>query len=371
VSARKDTIVGGLLILAVAGLAAGLVARHVGRELLGATRRHFFVRASDGRNIREQAPVRMLGLTAGMVERIALEADGGVVVHFRVEPEFGRRIRADSSAAIVEAAVAGQTVGLTRIEVKAGSPDQPEARDGELPNRDPESLGSVLEKQLDGVKPLLAKLDGVSARAASIGGTVEWLASDIDSGDGFVSRLQHDAALGRDLDRIGARVATAVADLLDVKAVIDRKQGALGELVGTRVLEPEVDAVVAKSRETLAGIDAIVERLSKATSRASRQLDRFASTLSGANAVMANVRRVTGEVAAIGQRIAGGRGTVGRYLGDKTIVAELKRFLKDLAETGRDSSEMSPINTVTGLGIKQVPRPTAPPTQGVANAAQQ
>src|SRR5207249_8073037 len=107
-------------------------------------------------------------------------------------------------------------------------------------------------------------------------------------------------------------------------------------------------------------IDAITERLSKASARASKQLDRFAAALSGVGAIMTNVARVTSEVGAIGKRIAQGRGNVGRYLADKTLVAELKRFLKDLAETGHDSGEMSPLNTVTGLGVKQIPRSTAP-----------
>lgn len=342
---RNETTVGAFMLVALAGLVVFLVAKAGQAGWLRGTKR-FSIRTADGRNIKEQAPVRMHGIQVGVVESIDMDADSMVIVRFRVDPPFSATIRKDAEATIIEPPL----LGLTYLDLFPGSRTEEEApRAMEIQARYQPTLVATIEQSVGKVESIMKKVDTALERANESLGAIAKITNQIADGDGTVSRLIKDQQLANDVKKIVAQAAVVGEDVADATGALRRREGTVGRLLATDVLAVESEKLLVKARESLANLDSVTKSLTGSVELVANRLDQAGASVEGLRTVVENTKKITGELAELTSGVNRGRGSIGKLMTDDSVFVEAKGLLKELRESIQDLREQAPINSFIGV----------------------
>lgn len=343
---RNDWSVGVFLLVALGATAAFLIAKAGTQGWYGAKR--FHIEADNGRNIKEQAPVRMAGIPIGTVERLAMAHDSNLIeVYFRIDPAFAPKIREDAVATIIEPPV----LGLTYVEIKSpGSPGVAVAKSGtKLKFDPPKSLLDSIDTTVKRVESIIARTDDALAEANRTLASITKITKEVADGDGFVSKLVKDQQLAADLKKTVAHVALISEDMTGVTGGLRRREGALGHLLSSDELIVNTEKLLAKAKESLTSLDDVTKRLTSSVELVAGRLDQAGHSIEGVKQVLENTQKVTKELATLTSNLNQGRGTIGKFLADDAVFVEAKGLLKEIRETVQDLREQAPINSFIGV----------------------
>lgn len=279
----------------------------LGRERLWFKRKVTFRSAfPEVAGLKEGALVRLGGRDVGIVESIRF-ADGpgprGVlVVTYRVQADYARRVREDSVARILTQGLLGDKL----LDLTLGSLDAPPVPDGgwvdSVPPADVAELLAAATDAAQRTRDLIGRLDravagvegagGIGDAAAALAG-VRRIVERIESGPGTL----HDLVYG---DAVSAQAARTLAAVEDAAGEVDRVLSVI------RVDAPAADVLVdsARAARNLAALTGALD--ADALRRASRDLAE----------IVANVRA--------------GRGSLGGLIMDPTLYEETKRLLVNI-----------------------------------------
>ncbi len=342
---RNDATVGVFLLLALIGTIGFFVAKAGRQGWLRGTKR-FTIKTVDGRNIKEQAPVRMSGIQIGVVESIDMDEDARIAIRFRVDPAFGPNVKKDARATIIEPPV----IGLTFVDIFPGSIGAEEApRTAEMPLDEAPSLVATVEGGIRKVESILRRADAALEKASTSIDTVNRIAKDLAEGDGFAQRMIRDQQMANDLKKIVANASLVSDDLVDASGAIKRREGALGRILSSDALVVESEKLLGQARASLTNLDGVTRDLTANAQLITKRLDATAASVEGLRDVIENAKKLTAELTTLTANINKGKGTVGQFMTDESLFTESKALHKEHRETVQDLREQAPINSFIGV----------------------
>jgi phospholipid/cholesterol/gamma-HCH transport system substrate-binding protein len=268
------------LIFLMSGSSGGLFARKL---LL----RCYFGNASGLKN---GAPVTLHGVTIGNVIKVRIVPDRNptpVEVTMRVGREFGRDLHVDSTAAIAQAGVLGDSYIDIDSSHGSGPPPQDNA---ELPPAGSPSIQDVIRTSslsIDEVHTLTLK--------------VEKLVDTLNSSKGTAGQLINDPTLGKKINQIAT-------DLQTITGTISQGKGSIGKLVSDDTLYTRANSAIDK-------LDKIGTDLNEGKGTAGKLLkddtlyNNLNTTISNANQLVADINA--------------GKGAIGKLAKDPAFAAKL------------------------------------------------
>jgi phospholipid/cholesterol/gamma-HCH transport system substrate-binding protein len=188
--------------------------------------------------LRRGDEVFILGVSAGLVDDIIVEDDGGMKAHVKIRRDFERFVRIDSTASIKKAfAVAGDSF----MEIARGTGAALPARSPTikcLPSED--SLGRM-EKMLAG---LSAELMPVVKKAGT--GLDEW------------------TKLGADLQKTREQLTGLFTRLDNLALGLEQGKGTAGQLLTETTLADHAQTLLAQANQTMSQLQGMVTNLNLA-----------------------------------------------------------------------------------------------------------
>jgi phospholipid/cholesterol/gamma-HCH transport system substrate-binding protein len=157
--------------------------------------------------------VRLLGMDAGVVERVVPPSEPGrpVELILRIDEQLRRLVRTDAVARIVSEGLAGAKV----VEITPGRADAPPVAElGRIGSERPIEMTDLLRKATGS----LARLDEMTQAAETGVRQLNAITGSIQAGEGSVGKLIRDETLYRnliELSRRGERSVTALAENLE------------------------------------------------------------------------------------------------------------------------------------------------------------
>ncbi len=260
------------------------------------------------------AAVWLNGVVVGSVEDVELPTDPNqrqISVRFRIAARLAQRVRADSRVRI-------RTLGLLGdryLEISSGSPSKPQLPPGSvIEGREPTDVAAVLSQGGDAMTNVLA-----------ISASLRRILDRVERGEGILGELTTNPESGR---RIVARLDSVLEQTDELMKTIRAGKGVLGRLVTDPKLEADLvdnlSGFVAAARQFTETLARDVKRDDSVVAgllRDPKGRERLQRALDG-------VGTASEAVAAVGQDLAEGKGTLPRLINDE---AYAKRFLEDLA----------------------------------------
>lgn len=269
----------GLIIL-MSGSTGGLFAHKI-------VLRAYFKNASG---LKDGAEVTLEGVTIGNVVRVRVVPERDptpVEVSMRVGEEFKGFLHTDSTAAIVQAGVLGDSyVDISSLHASGSSPKD----NAELKTTDSPSIQDMIQSSqvsIDEIKGLTKKL--------------ETLADTLNSKQGTVGQLINDPGLAQKFQRI-------TSDLQSITTAIASGKGTLGKLVNDDTLYTHANATIDRLDKITAGIEE-----GKGTAGKFVKDDALYNNL---NSTVSNAKELIAEINA-------GHGSIGKLARDPAFAKKL------------------------------------------------
>ena len=256
----------GLIVL-MSGSTGGLFARKL-------VLRAYFKNAAG---LKDGAEVTLEGVTIGNVihVRVVPERDPmPVEVAMRVGDEFKGFLHTDSTAAIVQAGVLGDSfVDISSVRATGPSP----TNNAELKTTGAPSIQDVIESSQ-------VSIDQINALTKK----VEVLMDSINSGRGTIGALVNDPALSH-------KFTTIVSDLQTITSAVASGKGSIGKLIND-------DTLYERANSTIDRVDKITAGLEDGKGTAGKFLkddtlyNNLNSTVSSANEMIAQINAGKGSI---------------------------------------------------------------------------
>ena len=309
---RQNLRIGALVAVALVVVATGIFIIGKRQQLFIRHTRYYTI-FTDVLGLRKGAPVELDGVAVGFVEAIELPTDpaaSGITVRFKVDARFTDRIREDTVASI-------KTVGLLGdryLKLAGGTPSAPRVLEGgRVRGQNP----AELEHFLAGGEDLMENLLAISS-------SLRVILENAEQGRGLLGQLLAPSGGGR---TSGEDLMETISDLREIVQDVKAGKGVLGRLIaddelGARLFD-DMGATVAAIREVTEAISRDITRKDTAWSALVRDPD-------GARLVaetLASLHEASRALAAAGQELATGEGTLPRLLGDREYA---DTFLDDL-----------------------------------------
>jgi phospholipid/cholesterol/gamma-HCH transport system substrate-binding protein len=269
----------GLLVLgAILVLMAGLFLIGQESRLFTSKNRYYFTVGSAA-GLNEGNPVRLNGVTVGLVEKINLPEDVHkqlLTVRISIERQYEQRIRADSKARV-------RTMGLLGdkyVEVSSGSPEAPMIPPG----------GAIPTMPDTDVDKLIASGSDVVDNMVRISYSLSRILERVDRGEGLVGELTTGES-----DKITDRLDATLASAQRVMTGIESGKGPLGRLVHDEKLASQLASSIARLESLMAQAER-GDNLAATLLRSPATRADFETTLAEAKQAAASLRQWTAAV---------------------------------------------------------------------------
>ena len=227
-SARSARLRVGLLVLgATLVLMAALFLIGQQNRLFASKNRYYFTAGSVA-GLNEGAPVRLNGVTAGIVEKITLPEDVHkqlLTIRISIERQYEERIRQDSRARI-------RTLGLLGdkyVDVTSGSPQAPMIPPG----------GAIPTAPDTDVDKLIASGGDVVDNMVRISYSLARVLERIDRGEGLVGELTSSGS-----EKLSDRLDATLASAQRVMDAVEHGNGPLGRMVSDEKLGSQLASAI-------------------------------------------------------------------------------------------------------------------------------
>ncbi len=263
---------------AIVVLMAGLFL--IGRETrLFASKNRYYFTVGSAAGLNEGNPVRLNGVTVGIVEKIDLPEDIHkqlLTVRISIERQYEERIRADSRARV-------RTMGLLGdkyVEVSSGSPSAAMIPPG----------GAIPTQADTDIDKIIASGGDVVDNMVRISYSLTRILDRIDRGEGLVGQLTSGES-----DKITDRLDATLASAQRVMTGIESGKGPLGRLVHDEKLASQLATSIGRLESVMAQAER-GDNLAAALLRSPTTRADFEATLQEAKQAAAALRQWTAAV---------------------------------------------------------------------------
>ena len=323
-----------------------------------ARKNEYEVRLENVTGLAEGNPVKMSGVTIGVIRDIKLPFDPKqkqVEILLMVDRKFSERVRGDSRVRLKKL---GLLTGDSYIEVTPGTPRFPALEPGSIipaqRQADVEALLSSGEDLVDNfvqisysLKNVLQRIDrgeGLLGEITTAPETKQRLTDTLlttlnktnaalthmESGKGVVGKLLYDDAFG---DQLTASLGSAAQSLQTITANVQRgfetNQGVVPALINDPEAKARVYEVVANLRLTSANLAAFTSSMQKGEGLVPRLLNDKAYGDQALNEFTLLVQQLNAAVT----KINSGEGTAGRLIADPTLYESVNDILIGINES--------------------------------------
>jgi phospholipid/cholesterol/gamma-HCH transport system substrate-binding protein len=332
-SARGARLRVGLLVLgATLVLMAALFLIGQQNRLFASKNRYFFT-ATSVAGLNEGAPVRLNGVTAGLVEKITLPEDVHkqlLTIRISIERQYEERIRLDSTARI-------RTLGLLGdkyVDVTSGSPKAPMIPPGgaitTAPDTDVDKLiasgGDVVDNMVRisySLARVLERIDrgeGLVGQLTSPGSEKlrDRLDATLASAQRLIDAAEHgNGPLGRLVsdEKLGNQLASAVARLDTLMAAANRDDNLVGTLLKNPQTRADFDATLAEAKQAAASLRQWTAAVEKNDSVANRLLTDEGM----GQRVGSDLESIVHDLSSVAAKLDRGNGAAGMLINDPRI----------------------------------------------------
>jgi len=269
-----------VLIILMSGSGGGLFARKL-------VLRSYFENASG---VKDGAPVTLEGVTIGNVIHVRIVPDRNptpVEVSMRVGYEYLNRLHTDSTAAIAQAGVLGDSF-VDLNSAHASGP--PPANHAELKASGSPSIQDVVRNSNESI-----------VEVQTLTRKIETLVDTLNSRRGTAGELINDPELGR-------KISTIANDLETITSAVASGKGSLGKLVND-------DTLYTRANSAIERLDKITTALDEGKGSAGKLL-KDDSLYNNLNAAIANTNQMVAEINA-------GKGAMGKLARDPAFAQKL------------------------------------------------
>lgn len=355
----KDKSIRVGLLISAAAITLMVFIFFIGSEQkIFARKNEYEVRLENVSGLAQGNPVRMSGVTIGVIRDITLPQDPKkkqVQIQVMIDRRFSERIRADSRVRLKKL---GLLTGDSYIEVTPGSPRFPILEPGSIiPSQrgtDVEALISSGENLVDNfvqishsLKNILSRVDrgeGLLGEMTTAPETRQRLTdtllttlnktnailTHVESGKGTVGRLVYDDVYGEELTAsLGSAARSLRTVTADIQRSFETREGLLPALLSDPAGRARVDELVENLRLTSANLsefstslrtgEGLVPRLLTDKAYADEALTEFSGLAQQLNELVG--------------RINSGEGTVGRLVTDPTVYESVNDILIGINES--------------------------------------
>jgi phospholipid/cholesterol/gamma-HCH transport system substrate-binding protein len=314
---RSTTRVGILVLAALGALAAGVFL--IGdQNRLFSSKSRYTMTVLSAQGLNQGNPVRLNGVTVGVVERIILPSAADRVrltVRFSIERRYSERIREDSRARI-------RTLGLLGdkyVEVTSGSAELPRIEPG----------GEIQVAEATDVEKLISSGEDVVDNVSAISHSLRNVLERVDRGEGVVGELTTQQEQG------GRRLTDALYETFDsiqaMAATLETGQGPLARLIN----DEKMGQSLASSMERL---DAVLTEFETGEGLLPALLDD-ASLKTEVSETLAHLRETSRSLRALANSVESSEGLFGKLVTDEEYGAEAAKNLEDALRNLSEAAE--------------------------------
>ena len=280
--------------------------------------------------LKEGDPVKILGVEAGKVRKIAV-SEGKVWVTFVVQKEA--RVHADAVASVKFTSL----LGTNFLDLTFGSPDKPFAQaGGVLASVESPDLNSVLSKleNLSGdinraftqINDIFAENRGKLARTMT---NLDAIMQDVAQGKGSIGKLVKD-------DSLYVQATAAMTSLNKISTKIERGEGTIGKLVND-------DAFYNEAKTALTNIGQISDKINRGEGTLGKLVNepQLYDDLSDSAKSLKSILK----------KVDTGQGTIGKLVNDDGMYGDIRGALKNVNKVTDTIEEQGPL-TVLGIAAK-------------------
>ena len=310
-SARSAQLRVGLMVLGAA-VVLMMALFLIGREnrIFASKNRYTFTAASVA-GLNEGNPVRLNGVTAGIVEKITLPADVHeqlLTIRISIERQYEERIRQDSTARI-------RTLGLLGdkyVDVTSGSPKAAMIPPG----------GAIPTAPDTDVDKLIASGGDVVDNMVRMSYSLSRILERVDRGEGLVGELTSQGS-----EKLSDRLDATLASAQRVMDAVEHGNGPLGRLVRDEKLGNQLASAVSRLDSLIAEANRDDNLIASLLRDPGTRAD-FDATLAEAKQAAASLRQWTAQV-------EGNDSVANRLLTDEgmgqRVGRDLEAIVRDLA----------------------------------------
>ena len=347
--AQRSTARVGILVLAALGSLAAGVFLIGDQNRLFSSKNRYSITVLSAQGLNEGNPVRLNGVTVGMVEKIRLpnQADMALLtVRFSIEKRYSERIREDSRARIRTLGLLGDkyvdvtsgSAGFARIEPD-GEIQVAEATDVEqliASGEDVVDNVSAISHSLRNVLERVDRGEGVVGELTSTQGddrrltdavyatldSIQGMALTLESGQGPLARLINDETMGESL-------ASSMDRLDGILTRFESGQGLLPSLLDDEGMKDEVTATLEHLRETSQS----VREISSSLENTDGLIGKLLTDEEYGEAAAQHIEKVLKNLSEAAEKLNKGDGTAALLLSDPRVYDAVDDILVGVDES--------------------------------------
>ena len=306
----------GLLAVVSLCILAFLIFLMTSTKGLFTSRSDIYMFLDDSAAVADGAPVRVNGITAGKVSKVALSGENRpnrvVKITLQVDDNYLATIPIDSRAQIA----AENLLGTKYINIKKGQSATAVKAGDEIKSLDTREFDDVVQQgysALSSLDAILKKVDGI--------------VSSIQVGQGTIGKLLSD-------DKLYKQILDITTQVQELAKTLNSDQGTIGKLMHDDTLYTDARSTIADLRGTMTRINTLTDGLQQGQGTAGKLLKD--------PALYDETRATIGDVRKLLAGINEGQGTVGKLLKSDELHDQLK------ATMGRLDTLLDKINSGQG-----------------------
>jgi len=341
-SKEKTVRVGGLIAAALVILMTFVF--FIGSEMkIFARKNEYEVRFDSVAGLAEGNPVRMAGVTVGVVKDIRLPRDPkarDVQISLMVDRKYAERIRGDSRARLKKL---GLLAGDNYIDITPGSPRFPELEPGTI----------IPAQRQTNVDQLLASGEDVVDNLVQISYSLKNVLQRVDRGEGLLGEL---TTAPDTKQRITDTVLTTLNKTNAILGHVESGHGLVGKLVYDDAYATELTASLGSSARSLQTITTSIQHSFES---GNGMLPALLSDPEGRKRVtdlVENLRLTSQNLATFSASLQNGQGLVPRLLNDKPYGDQALNEFNSLLHQLNDT--VAKINSGQGTAGKIIADPS-------------